>query len=397
MKSFLVLSLTETMSACFDSGDKIHTWLLENAIHEAFDRAHQARDAQLRALYAYHGGRPFSLINFFGFIKMFRVTLRAPDIIDNEFADKSFSSEDPEEQNVGVTVEELHNALSSVNVDVLERHPALHTPSRIEMDEKEKKAHAEKGKPDHYALTWNPGASLAVFEDFAKTWGSLKVEDRIREDKETRQPDDELINSLLPHHMQYTEALAITDSSGKELLTDEAVKQAIEQDNLPLHCDCREDVSNPEAKDPFHDLPRQARYQNMLEETYAMMQEEIAALKGMVKDESKGIPGGYLLDGLQQESLKVTLAERPDAGHVDLDSALQSSELADEGMEGGEVDTLRLLESLHAPPPRPNPESDENEGELMNLLGMTPAVSLSVNSIDSVKIAQPPISSPEHL
>merc|ERR1719498_2161782 len=79
-RRFLVLSLTETMSACFDSGSKIHTWLLENAIHEAFDRAMQARHALVRNMYETNGGRPFALLNLFGVIKLFRVNIRPPDI-----------------------------------------------------------------------------------------------------------------------------------------------------------------------------------------------------------------------------------------------------------------------------------------------------------------------------
>merc|ERR1719235_152292 len=79
-RRFLVLSLTETMSACFDSGSKIHTWLLENAIHEAFNRAIQARSALVRHLYETKGGRTFAMFNFFGIIKLFRVSVRPPDI-----------------------------------------------------------------------------------------------------------------------------------------------------------------------------------------------------------------------------------------------------------------------------------------------------------------------------
>jgi hypothetical protein len=238
-RSFLVLSLTETMSACFDSGSKIHTWLLENAIHEGFQRALEARRALMRNLYDTHGGNAFSILNL-GFLKLCKVNVRPPDIATSMVAEQhgvpaagmgkphstlknadgkpaTYSSfrlfkgaaaapsggavnekMQEDEQSSGVTVEELHNALNSVNVDVLERHPNIHRPMWHlkateevvqEIDDKE-------GKPDHYALTWNPGASLSVFEDYAKTWGSLTKNKKMRPEVERRQPDEELWQAM---------------------------------------------------------------------------------------------------------------------------------------------------------------------------------------------------------
>jgi len=246
-RKFLVLSLTETMSACFDSGSKIHTWLLENAIHEAFVRAMQARSALVRHLYETHGGRSFALFNIFGFVKLFRVNVRPPDIPTSTAAEEGKHDDSPkgrqdspkvlrnknrgkskrgqdetkikgysmlrtfkrsgevETEGValggehssgvcGVTVEELHNALSSVNVDVLERHPNIHRRMTAKPVAQEKPE--DTGKLDHYALTWNPGASLAVFEDFAKTWGSLEIDKNMKRYNDKRAPDADLVRGM---------------------------------------------------------------------------------------------------------------------------------------------------------------------------------------------------------
>jgi len=334
-RNFLVLSLTETMGACFDSGSKIHTWLLENAIHEAFDRAFQARSALVRNLYQTHGGRPFALFNFMGFIKLFRINIRPPDIPASQNAadhkapgqneqgeiekmvakgetivheaekiekqgekvvleaekvlegaatkewmlpkrlpkdvnakgekaktgyslfrvhnkkehvaikghgqenehkmhrhpDKNFKVHHGE----GVTVEELHNALASVNVDVLERNPNIHKPLVTDSRDQESRKDQDH-MPDHYALTWNPGASLSVFEDYAKTWGSLNISKKKNFDSEKRQPDDELWDDM------------IKESNDHAQHSDYAVQE-------------RE-----------------------LEETYAMMNEEIMSLTMLLKD-----------------------------------------------------------------------------------------------------------------
>lgn len=126
-RRFLVESLAETVSACLDSGDVFRTWTVENAIHEAFMRALEARAANLRAAYSRWGEmtHPASLV-----WRCFSVTLRPPDIPGEQAAHEANAKDGAPTANHmpggGITVEELHAALQDVNYDVLEHHPELH-------------------------------------------------------------------------------------------------------------------------------------------------------------------------------------------------------------------------------------------------------------------------------
>jgi len=169
-RSFLVTSLAQTIHACMDSSDKFHTWLVEKALHEAFERAVKGRAANLRALYTEHGTRPWSLLTRFPIGKWIgplgpTITLRPPDVAFTEGKDPIGESASR------VTVEELHNALTSVDVDVLERHPGICSPmveakATVQVDEKANLA-AE-------VVTWGRHQPLKVFEEDMEQHGTLK-------------------------------------------------------------------------------------------------------------------------------------------------------------------------------------------------------------------------------
>jgi len=137
-RSSFAESLVETVSACIDSSSKFHTWLLDNAINEAFRRAIKARQAKWRELYNNFGTRKFALLDF-KIVKFFRVSLRPPDI-DTDVTgvtevDVTLSGPGSWRMDMGkesevwknaVTVQEFHEALTSVAYDVMEHDPDLH-------------------------------------------------------------------------------------------------------------------------------------------------------------------------------------------------------------------------------------------------------------------------------
>lgn len=203
-----------------------------------------------------------------------------------------------EEESSGVTVDELHNALASVNVDVLERHPDIHKrPSGPAVQDKRKEAEG----PDHYALTWNPGASLSVFEDYAKTWGSLSINKKQRPDIERRQPDEELWEGM------------------------------------------------EKERDEYRDASDYAEKERQLQNTYAMMQEEILTMKVMLKEveaadsalpmladepdadsavgESAAIPSDDQTITAEQMALLGEQPSRNGAGELDLLAVLEQEEI----------------------------------------------------------------------
>jgi len=119
----LASNLTKTVNVCIDCSDRFKTWVVERAIHEAFRRAILARNCQLRHMYERWGTQTFQIW------RIFSVTLRAPDIpprneekesphVDVEFPDTKTTV-------MGVTVDELGNALTDVNNDIIERHPCI--------------------------------------------------------------------------------------------------------------------------------------------------------------------------------------------------------------------------------------------------------------------------------
>jgi len=374
-RRFLVLSLTQTMSACFDSGSKIHTWLLENAIHEAFDRAMQARNALVANCYEQHGGRPFALVNFFGLIKVFKVNVRPPDIPTSSAADdalpgtgdvknktngakkdeNAYTGNNPstlrlfkkstavkgknsrdaaasnmreDEQSSGVTVEELHNALSSVNVDVLERHPNIHR-QMLPMQVVEQKQTEKEGKPDHYALTWDHGASLSVFEDYAKSWGSLSIQKN--------------------HPERY-------------VMPDKDMCASMEKE-----------------RDEYKGTSAHALKERELEESYAMMQEEIRSLHCMLAEAEAGGGGVPMLsDGLHHSRTDQRLTQQTDRALLDIFSprsrsqnddlvAAASSTQPSSAQYGQTAPAIRLDYSQTAPATQP--ESEGLTDDQMALLG----------------------------
>jgi len=187
-RRFLTESITETMSACIDSGKIFHTWLLQNAIDAAFQRAAEARNAKLRHLYERHGMRNFPLLSL-GPLSAFYVTLRPPDIKTDiksisegtgKAGDKKLKmklGDSLKVHQVGVTVEEFHTALSSVNVDILSRHPDLfQQPGRKFLDRKEEAQEAMTAQEIKSVVYWYEGSSLQYLVDRLQTAGTLEVQ-----------------------------------------------------------------------------------------------------------------------------------------------------------------------------------------------------------------------------
>jgi hypothetical protein len=172
-RDLLVVSLTELVHACFGSGKEIPTWLVENAIHEAFKRAMNAREAMFRALYQNNGTRKKFLLNLFG-LRIFEYSQRPPDIpiedLHGKFVTTTRGVTMKKEWCSDITVDELHSALSTVCCDIMDHHPDLYRPPHKQKSKEE--APVAKRQP----LVWRENAALEVFEESAKTWGSLDNE-----------------------------------------------------------------------------------------------------------------------------------------------------------------------------------------------------------------------------
>jgi len=151
-RNFLVSSLIETVFACIDSGQHFHTILLENAICLAFERAKQVREAKLMNSYYKYGSNPYWLVDCIIF-KLFKVELRPPDILSHN-------------RHEGVTVEELHAALSSVNIDILMHHPSLFNFGEGRQEE-------EVAEEVQNVVVWNLGASIKTLEDDLQQQGTV--------------------------------------------------------------------------------------------------------------------------------------------------------------------------------------------------------------------------------
>lgn len=206
----LVNALIETSKACIDSSTKFHTWLLDNAINQAFDRAVQARQATLRHLYSTHGSRSFFLFDF-KFFKFGKVTLRPPDI-DSDVAQVTEVNvglggpgwwnmeigKEPEHWRNSVTVMEFHKALASVSYDVLEHHPSLHQdPAKhlAYLNPKEVEECKEQNKPHAEIATWQTGLDLKAFERDLKQSGAIQLKSQKELDekyKDDREPDSDM-------------------------------------------------------------------------------------------------------------------------------------------------------------------------------------------------------------
>jgi len=160
-RKFLVLTLTDTISACLDSGPKFFSWKVERAIHEAFLRALNARAANNARSYESWGMTTHPLSSVLRFLQ---VTFRDPDIQQGG---------GNERENEGITVEELYTALRDVDLDVLEHHPRLHYVDAQESDV----FYKDDGMPNDGlpSVTWDPAEPLDSLEMEMHCKGSMMV------------------------------------------------------------------------------------------------------------------------------------------------------------------------------------------------------------------------------
>jgi len=133
-RHWLVAGLTETMDVCMDAcGGDLHTWLFERAINCAFMRAKENQAAKLRHIYSQHGSKRWYFIDIPHIAQLFKLQLRDPDISIPVVVDTSeFASKDEVQEVVDfISLDEFYDALQSVNIDILERHPELHKPPKV--------------------------------------------------------------------------------------------------------------------------------------------------------------------------------------------------------------------------------------------------------------------------
>eukprot|EP00929_Paragymnodinium_shiwhaense_P059598 TRINITY_DN29842_c0_g1_i1.p1 TRINITY_DN29842_c0_g1~~TRINITY_DN29842_c0_g1_i1.p1 ORF type:complete len:1690 (+),score=365.37 TRINITY_DN29842_c0_g1_i1:138-5207(+) len=171
----LVASFSSCISACIDSGDTFHTWLVENAMREAFRRALNTRSAMLRSTTEQYGTRSFSLSPLLRFVT---AAMPAPDIPTRKVREE-VGSEDAAKANaataaapagneVGVTVDELYVALQGVSTDVLDHYPPLRQWDGEEgEDERDQKYHDD-------LVAWEVNTPLAAVFDTLKERGLME-------------------------------------------------------------------------------------------------------------------------------------------------------------------------------------------------------------------------------